>query len=76
LYRFSLLFTNCQQEPIVPGTAEHIAATTGAIDDATLAKADIDGNWLTYGGNYQEDRYSTLDQINKETVNLECCLGN
>jgi len=48
------------------GTAEHIAATTGAIDDATLAKADIDGNWLTYGGNYQEDRYSTLDQINKE----------
>ncbi len=65
----SLLLTNCQSEPPpTPGTIEHIAAATGAIDDATLKAAQIDGDWLTYGGNYQEDRYSTLDQINKETV--------
>lgn len=26
-------------------------------------------NWLTYGGNYFSQRYSTLDQINRENVN-------
>jgi len=61
---FSLLFTNCQSEPAEKGSAEHIKAVTSSIDDATLVKAEIDGDWLTYGGNYQEDRYSTLDQIN------------
>ena len=29
-------------------------------------------NWLTYGGSYSSQRYSTLDQINRENVkNLE-----
>ena len=26
-------------------------------------------NWVTYGGNYAEDRYSILTQINKDNVN-------
>ena len=26
------------------------------------------GNWLTYSGNYYSQRYSTLDQINRENV--------
>ena len=64
----ALLFSNCQQEANVSVITEHIKTVTDAIDDDALVNADIDGDWLTYGGNYQEDRYSTLDQINKETV--------
>ena len=39
-----------------------------AVDDAVLETATPDGDWLTYGGNYAEDRYSTLDQVTKENV--------
>ncbi len=53
----------------IKGTTEHIRAVTEAVDDAALRGADDDpGNWLTYGRNYAEDRYSALTQINKESV--------
>ena len=39
-----------------------------AVDDAVLESATPDGDWLTYGGNYAEDRYSTLEQITKGNV--------
>jgi len=61
------LLVNCKSEPPKPGTVEHIQAATAAVDDAALT-ASAAGNWLSHGLNYQEDRYSTLDQINKETV--------
>ncbi len=38
------------------------------VTDAVLESATPDGNWLTYGGNYAEDRFSTLEQINQENV--------
>ena len=63
-----LIGTQCKTEPPAPGTTEHIQQATAAIDDAALVNATIGGDWLTHGGNYQEDRYSTLDQINKENV--------
>jgi quinohemoprotein ethanol dehydrogenase len=38
-------------------------------DDQTLANAqDHKGDWLTHGLNYAEDRFSLLDQINKDNV--------
>ena len=65
-----LCFTYCQQEEqIVKGSAEHIAKVTAAIDDSAILSAnDNQGNWLSYGRNYQEDRYSELDQITKANV--------
>ena len=64
-----LLVIQCQQEPPKPGTAEFIKAATNAVDDAAITNADArPGDWLSHGRNYQEDRYSPLDQINKETV--------
>ena len=46
------------------GSAAHIRRITTAIDDAALRNADaLPGDWLTYGRNYREDRYSPLDQV-------------
>lgn len=47
----------------VKGTAEHIRAVT-QISDEAIAQADQrQGDWLSYGRNYREDRYSELSQI-------------
>lgn len=41
----------------------------GAVDDARLSRAqDEPANWLTYGGNWQEQRYSRLADINQSNV--------
>ena len=47
-------------------TQSGYAAT--AVDDAALAAVGDGANWLAYGRNYSEQRYSPLDQINTETV--------
>ena len=68
--------TGCGQEPAPPaaepapkGSAAHIREVTGAVDDAALRNADArPGDWLTYGRNYREDRYSPLDGIHRENV--------
>ncbi len=47
----------------VPAAAEKPVA---AVDDARLvAAASEPDQWLTYGGSYSEQRYSTLDKINE-----------
>ncbi len=38
------------------------------VTEAALEQAGPDGDWLTYGGNYYEDRYSSLDQITPDNV--------
>ncbi len=39
------------------------------VDDARLRAARAEpGNWLTYGGDYGEQRFSRLDQINEHNV--------
>ena len=44
-------------------------APEGGIDAARLANAAADSaNWITYGRDYAEQRYSPLDQISTETV--------
>src|SRR5690606_15908944 len=42
-------------------------ATHARVDQARLEAAPAD-QWLTYGGSYQEQRFSTLDQINTSNV--------
>jgi quinohemoprotein ethanol dehydrogenase len=42
---------------------------TAIIDDDYLANTDnAPENWVTYGKNYSEDRFSSLDKINSENV--------
>ncbi len=40
----------------------------GTVTDEVLARAVPDGDWLTYGGSYAEDRFSPLDQITLDNV--------
>ncbi len=58
----------CNKKP-EPGTEEHIKMVTSIIDDNYLINADdAPENWVTYGKNYAEDRFSSLTQINKGNV--------
>src|SRR5687768_6339308 len=62
-----MLFAACTQNEY--GSPEHIKDITSRIDDARLIDADkFAGDWLSYGRNYAEDRYSTLEQINKDNI--------
>lgn len=53
--------------------SEDIRAKTQTLDGARIIAADEEpGNWLAHGRDYEERRYSPLDQINMDTVsNLE-----
>jgi quinohemoprotein ethanol dehydrogenase len=63
-----LVFVQCKEKPI-PGSEEHIRQVTSQINDNYLANADnFPENWVSYGRNYAEDRYSALNQINKENI--------
>ena len=59
-------------DPTVTSTPEALAAPTatiGLIDDARINNADSEpGNWLAYGRTYEEQRFSPLTQINRESV--------
>lgn len=60
--------TNCKEIPAY-GSPGHIKNITSEIDEKRLVNIEIiENDWLTYGGNYQEDRYSSLNQINKSTI--------
>ena len=53
------------------GTAATVAATPTftAVSDQMLTNAGANGaNWVTYGGSYNNQRYSALDQVNKDNV--------
>ena len=53
----------------IPGTPLHIAKVVGAVQDQQIAiVADNSGDWLTYGRNYGEERFSPLGQITKDNV--------
>lgn len=50
------------------GSSEHIAQAT-SIGDEEIQNADQNyGDWLSYGRNYQEDRYSELAQIGPDNL--------
>lgn len=62
-----LILFSCTEEPL-PGSIDHIKKVTQSIDSKAIANNEEHSDWLNYGLNYQEDRFSKLDQINKETV--------
>ena len=58
-----VLFYSCTEQS-KPGTKEFIKKAAERITDKSLVEADKDSaNWLSYGRNYSEDRYSPLVQI-------------
>ncbi|MFT4566681.1 MAG: quinohemoprotein ethanol dehydrogenase [Saprospiraceae bacterium] len=65
-----ILLDSCSEEVhYEKGTLEHIQQVTESITDQVLINADDKRtDWLTYGGDYREQRYADLDQINKENV--------
>ncbi|MBT8293432.1 MAG: PQQ-dependent dehydrogenase, methanol/ethanol family, partial [Eudoraea sp.] len=63
-----LLLTGCNQSP-EKGSVEHIKAVTHAVDYDRLINADkTPEDWLSYGRNYSEDRFSPLTQITKLNI--------
>ena len=65
---FVLVIIRCNVEPET-GSEEHIRHVTNQITDEYLTRADNHPeHWVTYGKYYDEDRYSTLDQINRNNV--------
>jgi len=63
-----ILFVQCKTE-VQKGTIDHLKNIASAIDSDALLNADkTQGNWLTYGKNYEENRYSELDQIDKDNL--------
>ncbi len=53
----------------IPGSSLHIAKVVGAVQDQQIANIDDNsGDWLTYGRNYGEERFSPLGQITKDNV--------
>lgn len=67
------MVVSCSQqetaEDVAKGTPEHIDAVTQGIDDAALvAASDNSKDWLSYGLNYSENRFSKLNQITTENV--------
>ena len=56
-------------EKFKPGSPLHIAKVVSAVQDKQISTIeDNSGDWLTYGRNYGEERFSPLGQITKENV--------
>jgi len=65
----SFLLSLCKSDSAQNDSEDHIRQATTNVDDEAILNADSrPGDWLTHGRNYQEDRCSPLDEINKETV--------
>lgn len=72
------LFSQAPEEQMpeqTAGTEAVVAGDAGAkseigqIDEARINNADSEpGNWLAHGRTYEEQRFSPLTQVNKETV--------
>lgn len=63
----ALLVISCT--PPEPGTPAHISAITSSINDQSLRQvSNTSGDWITYGLNYSEDRFSGLQQVNKDNI--------
>lgn len=51
------------------GSPDHIKAVTSAVDGAAIvANAATTNDWLSHGLDYQETRFSKLNQINAGNV--------
>ncbi len=67
-FGFLLILGSCGKN-YEKGTAEHIKTITLEVNDERLLTADSKpGDWLSYGRNYSEDRFSSLNQITKANI--------
>ena len=77
--KFKILFTSlagiglwgCSEDVSQPNNQniENSAPAIAQIDDARINNAESEpGNWLAYGRDYKEQRFSPLNQINRESV--------
>ena len=67
-FSFLLILASCGKNH-EKGTAGHIRIITHEVNDERLLTADSKpGDWLSYGRNYSEDRFSSLNQITKANV--------
>ena len=73
---FILFLTSCSDDAEIANTEASLgndvapaAASIGQIDEARINNADSEpGNWLAHGRTYEEQRFSPLTKVNKETV--------
>ena len=62
-----LSFIHCKRE--LSNTSYSESIKVQEVDDTSLVHTDVHpGDWLSYGLNYAEDRYSALDQIKKTNI--------
>lgn len=67
----ALMLTACADQAQIETTETEVTGSTAffaAVDDARIQTASAGEEWLTYGGTYDEQRHSTLTQINADTV--------
>lgn len=64
----ALILSACADQTSVETTDTGSTAFFAAVDDARIKTASASDEWLTYGGTYDEQRHSTLKQINTDTV--------
>ena len=66
-----LIFSGCSENSTQSGSESLTdgSSNIGQIDDARINNAESEpGNWLAYGRDYEEQRFSPLTQINRESV--------
>ena len=65
----SLLLAALAQVAVGAGTEDNDAPFGAAVDHDRLVNWEQDpGQWMTYGLNYEEQRYSLLDRINQDNI--------
>jgi len=79
LYVLAFALTGCGEQSNEPASTQSTAPDTsgspvetprmGAVTEARIIAADKEpGNWLSHGRTYDEQRFSPLEQINRENV--------
>jgi quinohemoprotein ethanol dehydrogenase len=67
--RSALLATLACVATIILGVGGCNRSRVTVVDDAALKAADADpANWITYGRNYSEQRFSSLKQVDEQSV--------
>jgi len=64
----ALILSACAEQAVTEVEQTEYKPIFAAVDDARIKTASASEEWLTYGGTYDEQRHSTLNQINAETV--------
>ena len=63
------VWPSAQAQAPKKGSPEHIKAATSAVDDGAIkANATTTKDWLSYGLDYSEMRFSQLDQVNADNT--------